>query len=121
MPLWRIEDFANPDTERKPLPAGLIAQAILAFLNMHSAAGEEEHLDHASVFASYAVRHYLTDDGWIVCGPSNLARYNDPGLNAWRTYSNRGGSDDLALALLNYWLVVTGKPDTITADPLCFW
>jgi hypothetical protein len=36
-------------------------------------------------------------------------------------YSNRGGSDDLALALLKYWLVVNGKPDTIIADPLCFW
>jgi hypothetical protein len=31
-----------------------------------------------------------------------------------------GGSDDLALVLLKYW-VVTGKPDTIVANLLCFW
>jgi len=32
-----------------------------------------------------------------VCGPWKLERYHDPKLNTWRMYSNRGGSDDLAL------------------------
>jgi hypothetical protein len=121
MPLWRLEEFAGPEAVRKPLPAGLIAQAILAFLNMHEATGRADDLARAGIFAAYAAKHYLTKDGWIACGPSNLSRYNDPNLNTWRMYSNRGGSDDLALALLKYWLVVTGKPDTIVADPLCFW
>jgi hypothetical protein len=121
MPLWRLEEFADPEAGRKPLPAGLIAQAMLAFLNMHQATGRGEYLADAGTFAAYAVRHYVTEDGWIVCGPSNLNRYNDPHLNTWRMYSNRGGSDDLALALLKYWHAVTGRPDTIVADPLCFW
>ena len=121
MPLWRLEEFTDLKATRKSLPAGLIAQAILAFLNMHEATGHADDLTHAGTFAAYATKHYVTEDGWIVCGPSNLSRYNDPNLNTWRLYSNRGGSDDLALALLKYWLVVTGKPDTIVADPLCFW
>jgi hypothetical protein len=121
MPLWRLDEFADAEAARKPLPAGLMAQAILAFLNMHEATGRGEYLRHAGTFATYAAKHYVTDDGWVVCGPSNLSRYNDPNLNTWRIYSNRGGSDDLALALLKYWLVVTDKPGNITADPLCFW
>jgi hypothetical protein len=121
MPLWRLEEFADPKAVRKPLPAGLMAQAILAFLNIHEATGRAEYLTHAGSFAAYAAKHYVTEDGWIACGPSNLNRYNDPNLNTWRMYSNRGGSDDLALALLKYWLVVTGRPDTVVADPLCFW
>jgi hypothetical protein len=121
MPLWQLDEFSRPEVVRRPLPAGLIAQAILAFLNLHEATGSAQDLAHAGTFAAYAVKHHLTDDGWIVCGPSNLQRYNDPNLNVWRMYSNRGGSDDLALALLKYWLVVSGKPNTIVADPLCFW
>jgi len=121
LPLWRIEEFQGPDAPRKPLPAGLIAQAIQAFLNIHQATGRADYLAHAATFATYAAKHYVTDDGWIVCGPSNLKRYNDPALDTWRMYSNRGGCDDLALALLRYWLVATGKPDTIEADPFCFW
>jgi uncharacterized protein YyaL (SSP411 family) len=121
MPLWRLEEFADADAERKPLPAGLIAQATLAFLNTYQATGRAEHLEHAGTFAAYAVKHYVTEEGWIVCGPSNLSRYNDPGLNTWRMYSNRGGSDDLALVLLKYYLTVAGQADTIVADPLCFW
>jgi hypothetical protein len=98
-----------------------MAQAIVAFLNIHEATGLAEYLAHAGTFATYAAKHYVTDDGWVVCGPSNLSRYNDPNLKTWRMYSNRGGSDDLALALLKYWLVLTGKPDTVVTDPLCFW
>jgi hypothetical protein len=121
MPLWRLNEFADPKAVRKPLPAGLMAQAILAFLNMHEATGRGEYLAHAKTFAAYAFTHYVTKDGWIACGPSNLSRYNDPNLNTWRMYSNRGGSDDLALALLKYWLVATGKRDTVVTDPFCFW
>jgi hypothetical protein len=121
MPLWRLEEFADLKAVRKPLPAGLMAQAIVAFLNIHEATGRAEYLAHAGTFATYAAKHYVTDDGWVVCGPSNLSRYNDPNLKTWRMYSNRGGSDDLALALLKYWLVLTGKPDTVVTDPLCFW
>lgn len=121
MPLWRIEEFADPDGRRKLLPAGLIAQAIQAFLNMHRATDDDGYLDHATTFAAYAAKHYLTGDGWVVCGPSKLERYNDPNLNTWRMYSNRGGSDDLALALLQYWFAVTGKTGAPAADPLCCW
>jgi hypothetical protein len=121
MPLWRLKEFADPQAVRAPLPAGLMAQAILAFLNIHEATGRAEYLTHAGTFAGYAAKHYLTEDGWIACGPSNLGRYNDPNLNTWRMYSNRGGSDDLALALVKYWFAATGKPDSIAADPLCFW
>jgi hypothetical protein len=39
MPLWRLEEFADPKAVRKPLPAGVMAQAIVAFLNIHEATG----------------------------------------------------------------------------------
>ncbi|NQT11327.1 MAG: hypothetical protein HQ582_01170, partial [Planctomycetes bacterium] len=121
LPLFRLEEFASGAASRKDLPAALIGQAIVAFLNMHEATGEEVYLNHAGVFSAYAMKHYVTDDGWIVCGPSNLGRYQDENLNTWRIYSNRGGSDDLALALVKYHLVRSGEEDFVEMEPLCFF
>ncbi len=120
LPLYQLEQFADPDGPRKELPAGLIAQAIVSFLNMHEATGQRSYLDAAGVFGSYAARHYLVD-GWVVCGPPLLDRYQDENVDTFRLYSNRGGSAQLALALLRLHLVNSGQEDFVQDNPMCYF
>lgn len=120
LPLYELERFAGADSARRELPAGLLAQAIISFLNMHQATGERRYLENATVYARYARRHYFVD-GWIVCGPPLLERYQDGRVDTWRLYSNRGGSADLALALLRLHLVATGREDFVEDNPMGYF
>jgi len=120
LPLYRVEEFAKPAAPRKELPAGLIGQAITSFLHMYQATDERRYLTLAEDVGRYAVKHYLVD-GWCVCGPPLLERYSDGRVNAWRLYSNRGGSAELALALIRLHLALTGKDDSIEDNPMCYF
>ena len=120
LPLYRVDDFAVPAAPRRELPAGLLAQAIVSFLNMYQATAEASYLVKAQVFGRYAARHYLVD-GWCVCGPPLLARYQDRRVNTWRLYCNRGGSAELALALLRLHLVCQGQADPVDDNPMCYF
>jgi hypothetical protein len=119
LPLYRIEEFGEV-SKRKELPAGLIAQAIVSFLNMHRATGEKRYLQHAETFGRYATKHYYRD-GWYVCGPALLDRYQDKRLDTWKMYSNRGGSAELAIALLRLYLVREGEQDFVDDNPMCYF
>ena len=119
-PLFDLEYFADPTAERRDIPAGLMAQAITAFMNMYQGSGEISYLEKAHILARYAMQHYYVS-GWFVCGPSPLARYKAPGLNTWRLYSNRGGSPNLALSLLRLHLVSAGEDDFVDDNPMCYW
>jgi len=120
LPLYRIKEFAAPDAPRQDLPAGLMAQAVTSFLNMYQAASDRQYLKHATTFGRYAARHYLVD-GWCVCGPPLLERYSDDRANTWRLYSNRGGSTELALALLRLHLALADKDDFVEDNPMCYF
>ncbi len=72
------------------------------------------------MLGSYAARHYLAD-GWVVCGPPLLERYQDENVDTWRLYSNRGGSAQLALALLRLHLVNSGQEDFVQDNPMCYF
>ena len=115
-PLVDWPKFERVEGEPEPVSAGLLAGVIGGFLNMHQAFGEQRHLDDAWILGRYALRHFHRD-GWFVAGPPTVVRYRDPNVDVWRTYSNRGGSDDLALILLRLHLVTTGKPDPLEDDP----
>lgn len=120
LPLYRIDEFADPHGPRKELPAGLMAQAVTSFLNMYQATDDRQYLKHAITFGRYAAKHYLVD-GWCACGPPLLERYSDNRVNTWRMYSNRGGSAELALALLRLQLAITGKEDFVEDNPMCYF
>jgi hypothetical protein len=60
-------------------------------------------------------------DGWFVAGPALLKRYDDERVDPWGTYSNRGGSAELALVLLRLDLVRHGKADIVGDNPVCYW
>ena len=119
LPLYELETFAE-GAPRRDLPAGLIAQAIGSFLDMHAATGEAHFLEHAQTMGVYARTHYFVD-GWIVCGPALSPRYQDDRLDPWKLYSNRGGSPELGLALLRLHLVASGQADFIEPNPLSYF
>lgn len=119
LPLYQLERFAD-GAPRLELPAGLVGQALTSFVHMYRATGEEAYLRHARTIGRYALRHYVAD-GWIVAGPSPLERYQDPAVDPWRTYSNRGGSAELALALLRLHLAETGRPDPVADNPMAYF
>lgn len=120
VPLLRLERFEQLDGKPEPIAAGLLAQAIVAFLNMHQASGERGYLDRAWGLCRYALAHYYAD-GWFVCGEPTVPRYRDRRVNVWRLYSNRGGSDDLALAILRVHLARSGKPDVADDNPFSYF
>ncbi len=119
LPLYELDTFADDATRRK-LPAGLMAQAMVSFLNMYQATGEQIYLEHGQTLASYARKHYLVD-GWIVCGPPLLERYQDKRVDTWRLYCNRGGSAELGLALLRLHLVALGQEDPVVDNPMGYF
>ena len=120
LPLFDLDHFTRDGAGRREIPAGLMAQAIVAFLNMYQGAKERSYLDQARALARYARRHYVVD-GWVVCGPSPLERYRDRNLDTWRLYSNRGGSPDLALALLRVHAVGNGGSDPAEDNPMAYF
>jgi len=120
VPLVRLERFRKLDRAPEPVAAGLLAQVIVGFLNMHQASGEPAYLDEAEMLCRYATTHFYRD-GWFVCGVPTVPRYRDPNVDGWRTYSNRGGSDDLALAVLRVWLVGAGRDDVVADDVGCYF
>jgi len=120
IPLFQIERFEKLDGKPEPISAGLLSQAIVAFLNMYQASGEKSYLDQAQLLCRYAMARFYVD-GWFVCGEPTVPRYRDPKANVWRLYSNRGGSNDLALAMLRVHLVGAGKPDIVDDDPFCYF
>jgi len=119
LPLYELDSF-DENSSRRELPAGLIAQAIVSFLNMHEATGETHYLDHACTLGRYALKHYYRN-GWFVCGPPLLDRYSAEKLDPWAVYSNRGGSAELALAILRLSLVARGEPDFVDDNPMCYF
>ena len=82
--------------------------------------GEATYLDRANLLSRYAMAHFYRD-GWFVCGEPTVPRYRDPRVDVWRTYSNRGGSDALALAVLRVHLVTSGKEDPVPDDVGCYF
>lgn len=110
LPLYALERF-GPDAPRRDLPAGLMAQAIDSFVDLYVATGDGVWLERGIVLGRYARQHYLVD-GWVICGPPILARYQDDQVDTWRLYSNRGGSGELALTLLRLHQVASGEEDT---------
>lgn len=119
LPLYEMETFAA-GAPRRELPAGLMAQALVSFLNMYQATGEKPYLEHARTLAAYARQHYFVD-GWIVCGPPLLDRYQDDRVDTWRLYCNRGGSAELGLALLRLHLVISGQEDFVMDNPMGYF
>ncbi len=120
VPLVRLERFEDLDGPPQPVAAGLLAQVMVGLLNVHQASGEAAYLDRAELLARYAMAHFY-HDGWFVCGEPTVPRYRDPRVDVWRTYSNRGGSDDLALAVLRVHLVRTGQDDPVVDDVGCYF
>jgi hypothetical protein len=50
-----------------------------------------------------------------------LDRYRAEKLDPWAVYSNRGGSAELALAILRLSLVARGEPDFVDDNPMCYF
>jgi membrane protease YdiL (CAAX protease family) len=119
-PLFRIESFFDLDAPRQSISAGLLAQVIGAWTNLYAATSEYAYLATAAALGRYAAHHYIVDD-WFVCGPPTVPRYRDDTLTGWETYSNRGGSADLALALLRLSAIADGRDELIEHDPLCYF
>jgi membrane protease YdiL (CAAX protease family) len=119
-PLFRLGSFLDLSQEPQPISAGLMAQAIGAWTNMYTATSEYAYLASAITLGQYATHHYVKDD-WFVCGPPTDPRYRDPSVTGWETYSNRGGSADLALALLHLSTIAEGRPELLEDDPLCYF
>ncbi len=119
LPGLRLQAF---ETTSRPfeIPAGMLAMAISAFLNMYQATGERRYREDGDTLASYAVRHYLHDE-FFVTGVPAVARYRDAAVDGWRTYSNRGGSAELALAILRLELVSFGGDDPSEDNPICYF
>jgi hypothetical protein len=119
-PLFQIEQFLDLDASPLPVSAGLLAQAIGAWTNMYVATADYAYLAPAIAMGRYASRHYILND-WFVCGPPTMARYRDDRLTGWETYSNRGGSCDLALALLRLSAIADGRHEIIEDDPTAYF
>jgi membrane protease YdiL (CAAX protease family) len=119
-PLFHLESFHDLTGEPQPISAGLMAQAIGAWTNMYTATSKYAYLAPAIVLGRYAEHHYVKED-WFVCGPPTDPRYRDQSMTGWETYSNRGGSADLALALLRLSAIAEGRPELIADDPLCYF
>ena len=102
------------------IPAGIIAMAISAFLNMYQATGERPYRDSGELLATYALQHYM-HEGFFVTGVPAVPRYREPALDGWRTYSNRGGSAELALAILRLELVSFGGDDPSDDNPISYF
>ncbi len=119
LPLYRMEQFGG-DAGRAELPAGLIAQALMSFLHMYQRSGDRAYLTRAGTLGDYAMRHYFVD-GWFVTGTPVLGRHVDTTTNGWKIYSNRGGSAELALALLRLTLAQENKADFISDNPKAYW
>lgn len=120
VPLAELEKFRNLDGPPEPIAAGLLAQVIVGFLNAYRGSGNREYLDNAWLLSRYGLAHFCRD-GWFVCGVPTVDRYRDPKIDVWRTYSNRGGSDDLALAVLRVCLAREGKSDVAEDDVGCYF
>jgi len=119
LPLYELESFSE-GAPRRELPAGLVAQAIGSFLDMYAATDRAPYLEAALTLGRYARKYYFVD-GWIVCGPPLLERYQDARIDPWKLYSNRGGSPELGLALLRAQRVATGASDFIEPNPLSYF
>ncbi len=117
-PLFELSQFEQDDVY--PISAGLLAQAIGAWSNVYEATGNPRYLDGALRMARYAHDRYVRD-GWFVCGPPTVPRFRDGFLTGWETYSNRGGSADLALALLRLCAISQGRDGVIEDDPACYF
>lgn len=117
-PLFEIDNFGRE--ERPEVSAGMLAQAIGAWTSIYEATRDDRYLDVALRLSHHAETHYVKE-GWFVCGPPTIPRYRDTTLNGWETYSNRGGSADLALALLRLAAISGGRDYLIEADPLCYF
>ncbi len=115
IPGLRIDQLAAPADEPPPISAGLLAQVMVGMLDFYQKSGEARYLEQAEQLSRVAMRHYYRD-GWFVCGLPTVPRYRDPAIDVWRLYSNRGGSDDLALAVLRVWLAWRGEPDVAVDD-----
>ncbi len=115
-PTGKSRNAQPPET----VAAGLLAQTIVGYLDMYRATGCRDYLDDAGFLARYARRYYFRG-GWFVCGVPTVPRYRDADVDPWRTYSNRGGSDDLALAVLRVWLAEHGREDPVVSDPGCYF
>jgi hypothetical protein len=120
IPLSELEKFRDLDGPPEPIAAGLLAQVIVGFLDAYQTSSQRDYLDSAWLLSRYALAHFY-HDGWFVCGVPTVERYRDPDVNVWRTYSNRGGSDDLALAVLRAYLVREGKHDVAVDDVGCYF
>lgn len=119
-PLFQIESFLDLDAPPMPIAAGLLAQAIGAWTNLYAATAEYTYLASAVALGYYASHHYVSND-WFVCGPPTDPKYRDHTLTGWETYSNRGGSADLALALLRLSAIADGRHELIEDDPTCYF
>ena len=118
-PLFELSRFVG-DGDTPEVSAGLLAQAIGAWVNVYEATREWRYLEGALRMADHAHRHYVKD-GWFVCGPPTVPRHRDETLTGWETYSNRGGSADLALVLLRLCAISQGRDDVIEDDPACYF
>jgi hypothetical protein len=114
LPLDRFRDTAAPPL---PIDATALARGIQALTMMHEATGEKGYLDKADVLARYALAKHLRK-GLFVAGPPSSGRYRGKGIDPWKTYSNRGGSNALALALLRLHLLQTGRKNPIPDSPM---
>jgi len=119
LPLYRMEQFGR-EARRTELPAGLIAEALTSFLHMYRRSGEQAYLRHAETLGDHAMRHYYVD-GWFVAGTPVLGRLQDKNVNGWKTYSNRAGCAELALALLRLTLTKQNRIDSIEDNPRSYW
>ena len=118
-PLFELNLF-GVDGDIPQISAGLLAQAIGAWVNVYEATRELRYLEGALRMADHAHRHYVKD-GWFVCGPPTFPRYRDEVLTGWEAYSNRGGSADLALVLLRLCAIAEGRDDVVEEDPACYF
>jgi hypothetical protein len=118
-PGLRLEAFESTSAPFD-IPAGMLAMAIAAYLNMYQATGEKRYRDSGDLLAGHALRHYL-HDSFFVAGVPAVPRHREPVLDGWRAYSNRGGSAELALAILRLELVSFGGDDPSDDNPICYF
>ena len=116
-PLFQIDTFTDTESERQSIPASLLARAIDAWTNVHVASMDYAYLAPAAILGHYAAKHYSVND-WFVCGPPTNSGDQDDTLTGWETYSNRGGSADLALSLLRLASISEGRYELIDHDPI---
>ncbi len=119
-PLFEMGRFADLNAPPMPISAGLLAQAIGAWTNLYVTTMEYGYLGGAVTLGRYALHHYRLNN-WFVCGPPTAPRYRDNKVTGWETYSNRGGSADLALALLRLTAISDGRFDLVEDDAMCYF